>query len=107
MGQVDQFEITFDNDQAVYREGDLVSGTVKICNSEDVKYKGKQTLRLVSDLSYRSLVATTWLLTHVRDVLCILLTTVVLFVLCHLIFVGSLQRLPHKYFTRLSKTLSC
>jgi len=44
MGQVDQFEITFDNDQAVYREGDLVSGTVKICNSEDVKYKGKQTL---------------------------------------------------------------
>ena len=42
MGQVDQFEIAFDNDQAVYREGDLVSGTVKICNSEDVKYKGKQ-----------------------------------------------------------------
>ena len=42
MGQVDKFEITFNNDQAVYHEGDLVSGTVKICNSEDVKYKGRQ-----------------------------------------------------------------
>ena len=41
MGQVDLFEITFDNNQAVYREGDRVSGQVTIKNDEEVKYKGK------------------------------------------------------------------
>ena len=40
MGQVDVFEILFDNSNGVYREGDRVSGNVKISNTEDVKYKG-------------------------------------------------------------------
>ncbi|ELT90174.1 hypothetical protein CAPTEDRAFT_201190 [Capitella teleta] len=43
MGQVDIFEIHFDNANGVYREGDRVSGDVKLSNSEDVAYK---TLKL-------------------------------------------------------------
>ena len=41
MGQVDTFEITFDNNQEVYREGDQVEGFIRIVNSDQVKYKGK------------------------------------------------------------------
>ena len=41
MGQVDTFEIQFDNVNGVYREGDRVTGAVRITNSEDVSYKGK------------------------------------------------------------------
>ena len=41
MGHVDRFEIIFDNEQGVFREGDRVSGHVEIVNLENVKYKGE------------------------------------------------------------------
>ena len=41
LGQVDELEIRFDADPAVYREGDSVTGMLHIKNSNDVKYKGK------------------------------------------------------------------
>ena len=39
MGQVDTFEVTFDNNQDVYREGDQVEGFVRLVLSEELKYK--------------------------------------------------------------------
>lgn len=43
MGQVDIFEIDFDSPNGVYREGDRVTGAVKLSNSEDVAYKGEKS----------------------------------------------------------------
>ena len=40
MVQVEIFEISFDANQAVYRESDVVCGVVFIKNPEDIKYKG-------------------------------------------------------------------
>lgn len=41
MTKVDLFEVIFDNDQAVYREGDNVTGKVKLEIKEDLKVKCK------------------------------------------------------------------
>ena len=49
-GKVDVFEIIYDNEQAVYREGDSVSGTVKLELNEDIKTKGKQINSLTMNL---------------------------------------------------------
>ena len=45
LGQVDELEIRFDADPAVYREGDSVTGMLHIKNSNDVNYKGKKSVR--------------------------------------------------------------
>ena len=39
---VEVFEIIFDKEQAVYREGDTVSGHVKLVLTEEIKLKGNQ-----------------------------------------------------------------
>ena len=39
--QVDELDIRFDADPAVYREGDSVTGMLHINNSNDVNYKGE------------------------------------------------------------------
>ncbi len=41
MTKVELFEVIFDNDQAVYKEGDNVTGKVKMEANEDLKVKCK------------------------------------------------------------------
>ena len=44
MTKVEVFEIIYDNEQAVYREGDSVTGQVKLETKEDLKVKGKHDI---------------------------------------------------------------
>ena len=50
------FEITYDNDLCVYREGDQVEGIVRIVNTEQVKYKGTDSTEKQAshNITYRS-----------------------------------------------------
>lgn len=51
MTKVEVFEITYNNDQAVYKEGDSVSGIVKLELTDDIKTKGK-TIKIMISISF-------------------------------------------------------